>query len=639
MRFLGFAPRLAFAAAFVPAVRAAAVPVSVEGAAVTPETTPLPDVGEAIPNSNLIFLKPGADNERFKTWIQGLVADATTGEITIADIGATGGNDIAPTNTEGSVPDPVSTGAVTTSVAPVIEREINVEAADLSVISGNFDNALVELVKARPEVAGVVTHNDFEGRASFGVTTVSNTANANDDHGHGTHVGAIVAGATFGVAKKANLVAVKVCSANGKCTTLDILEGIFWAMSDAGSKPPGKYLANLSIGGSPDAAMDLAVQIAMDAGMPFAVAAGNNAVDACTVSPGRIPGAVTVAASGPQDLMANFSNFGACVDVVAPGVSILSASNAGDDAAATRSGTSMSSPFAAGVLALIAGQNSFTAQQLTNAVVQMATTDAVQNLTAGTPNVLLFNGGSPEANTASIIASTSGNGVSTATTDALTSAIATALTSTTDELTSTADALTSTADALTSTADALTSTADALTSTADALTSTADALTSTADALTSTADALTSTPDALTSTPDGLTSTDEALTSTADAPTSTPDALTSTPAALTSTADALTSTADALTSTADAPTSTTSTTNVATLNTDAPTSTTDVLTLTTDAPSSSTDAPTSTSDAPSSNTAGAFIQNVVLSEAESTTASQFSFRKILRYRRPIQFQT
>ncbi|OJA07748.1 hypothetical protein AZE42_08984 [Rhizopogon vesiculosus] len=211
-----------------------------------------------------------------------------------------------------------------------------------------------------------VTHSEFEGRASWGKTIPTNDVDE-DGNGHGTHCAGIIASRKYGVTKKANIIAVKVLGADGSGYMSDVVAGVAWTALTAGKKliaartelaATGKTkhkgsVANMSLGAGKSNALDTAVDRAVDSGLHFAVAAGNDNKDACNYSPAAAEKAVTVGASTLGDEFAYFSNYGTCVDVVAPGLSIISTYIGGEDANATLSGTSMAAPHTAGLLAYL----------------------------------------------------------------------------------------------------------------------------------------------------------------------------------------------------------------------------------------------------------------------------------------------
>lgn len=211
-----------------------------------------------------------------------------------------------------------------------------------------------------------IDHVEFEGRASWGKTIPRNDVDK-DGNGHGTHCAGTIASRKYGVAKKADVVAVKVLGSNGSGSMSDVVGGVLWAAEDAAKRAKDaaeelrltgktKYkgsVANMSLGGGKSKGLDDAVNAAVDSGLHFAVAAGNDNKDACDYSPAAAERAVTVGASTIGDQRAYFSNHGKCVDVFAPGLNILSTWNGGNQSTNTISGTSMASPHVCGLLAYL----------------------------------------------------------------------------------------------------------------------------------------------------------------------------------------------------------------------------------------------------------------------------------------------
>ena len=231
-----------------------------------------------------------------------------------------------------------------------------------------------------------ITHQDFDGRASYGWDFVDNDATAQDGNGHGTHVAGTIAGTTYGVAKKAKVVAVRVLDNAGAGTTSQVIAGIDWVTRHA-HKPA---VANLSLGGIHNAQLDAAVRNSIAAGVTYTVAAGNDGLSAGLYSPADVKEAITVGATDRTDARAAFSNFGPAVDLFAPGVSITSASYASDTGKATFSGTSMASPHAAGAAAVyLAGHPRATPAQVSAALVSGAVSGKVSGAGIGSPDKLL----------------------------------------------------------------------------------------------------------------------------------------------------------------------------------------------------------------------------------------------------------
>ena len=228
-------------------------------------------------------------------------------------------------------------------------------------------------------------HPDFTGRMSSGIDTVDGDMVAEDCNGHGTHVAGTVGGNNYGVAKKADLLAVRVLDCFGSGSFAGVIEGIDWVTRNVSAPAT----ANMSLGGGFNQAVNDAVEASVAAGITYAVAAGNDyGYNACNVSPASAPSALTVAASDINDNRAAFSNIGTCVDIIAPGVNITSAwLNGGTN---TISGTSMASPHVAGAATLYLGDNpSASPAQVESALESAAAVGQISNPGAGTPNLLL----------------------------------------------------------------------------------------------------------------------------------------------------------------------------------------------------------------------------------------------------------
>jgi len=229
------------------------------------------------------------------------------------------------------------------------------------------------------------THTQFGGRASNVFDALG--GNGADCNGHGTHVSGTVGGSTYGVAKSALLRGVRVLDCNGSGSTSGVISGVDWVTANHISPA----VANMSLGGGVSSALDTAVNNLSNSGVPIAVAAGNSNANACNSSPARAANAITVGSTTSTDARSSFSNFGTCVDLFAPGSSILSAWFSSNTATATLSGTSMASPHVAGVAALYKQANpSASATTVRNAIVNNATTNVITNVGTGSPNRLLY---------------------------------------------------------------------------------------------------------------------------------------------------------------------------------------------------------------------------------------------------------
>nr|WP_246258318.1 S8 family peptidase [Amycolatopsis anabasis] len=236
-----------------------------------------------------------------------------------------------------------------------------------------------------------LTHTEFGGRAKSGYDFVDNDADATDCNGHGTHVAGTVGGATYGLAKEAKLVAVRVLDCGGSGTYEGVIAGIDWVTQNA-AKPA---VANMSLGGGASSSVDDAVRRSIAAGVTYGLAAGNdNGANACNTSPARTPEAITVGSTTNTDARSSFSNIGTCLDIFAPGSGIKSAWIGGNTASNTISGTSMATPHVVGGAALyLAANPAATPQQVRDALVSAGTKNKVTNAGSGSPNVLLYTGG------------------------------------------------------------------------------------------------------------------------------------------------------------------------------------------------------------------------------------------------------
>ncbi|ELT91444.1 hypothetical protein CAPTEDRAFT_220467 [Capitella teleta] len=246
-----------------------------------------------------------------------------------------------------------------------------------------------------------IQHQDFESRAWYGMTADALLHEGNDDHnGHGTHVAGIAAGLRYGVAKKANIISVKVLDYEGMGSVSGVIQGIQWAVDREASKDSasrGRAVLNLSLGTSGVVhSLDTAIQAAISAGVNVVIAAGNDAADACSVSPGRVAAAISVGATTLADSVASFSNFGPCVNILAPGQDIISAYKGSTQMTQTLSGTSQAAPLVAGVVARhlssLTPGTSLSPARVLALISDTASTGRISLTSAqgATPNLLLY---------------------------------------------------------------------------------------------------------------------------------------------------------------------------------------------------------------------------------------------------------
>lgn len=235
-----------------------------------------------------------------------------------------------------------------------------------------------------------INHVEFEGRASNGYNAVGGAFT--DSVGHGTHVAGTIGSKTYGVAKKASLIAVKVF-AGEQGSTSTILDGYQWAVNDIRAKGrTNKAAINLSLGGSFSSAFNRAVTAAFNNGVVTVVAAGNENTDASGSSPASAPEAITVGAIERGNARAEYSNFGSILDVFAPGTNILSTWIGSTTATNTISGTSMATPHVVGLVLYLQALEGLTSPKaVADRIVALSTKNVVTDV-QGSPNRLAYNG-------------------------------------------------------------------------------------------------------------------------------------------------------------------------------------------------------------------------------------------------------
>jgi len=242
-----------------------------------------------------------------------------------------------------------------------------------------------------------IQHSDFNGRARVGANFVDNVET--DQNSHGTHCAGTAAGRTFGIAKGANLISVKVLGASGSGPTSGVIAGFNWVTQQHLSSGR-RSVASVSLGSTADGGKNAAVTASILRGVAYSIAAGNSNANACNFYPASTPLAVTVGSTtistfndGSYDDRSSFSNFGTCLDIFAPGSTITSSCINGPNSSCVKSGTSMACPHVSGMLAVIFGENpNWTPAQAEAELKRRAQQNLVYNAGAGSPNLLLYNG-------------------------------------------------------------------------------------------------------------------------------------------------------------------------------------------------------------------------------------------------------
>ncbi len=232
-------------------------------------------------------------------------------------------------------------------------------------------------------------HRDFAGRVVAGSTQVSDGRGTEDCNGHGTHVAGTIGGQTYGVAKAVRIVPIRVLSCRGSGSMFNVISGVNWMIEHHLAGVPA--VANLSLGGGRNTAMNQAVANAVLDGITMVVAAGNNNRDSSGYSPASEPSAVTVGATMSNDGRASYSNFGAGLDIFAPGSAITSTYYRSSTDLRSLSGTSMAAPHVAGAVALLLEESpTLTPAQVVTELSSYSTPDVVMNAGSGSVNRLLF---------------------------------------------------------------------------------------------------------------------------------------------------------------------------------------------------------------------------------------------------------
>jgi subtilisin family serine protease len=236
------------------------------------------------------------------------------------------------------------------------------------------------------------THWEFQGRASA-IYDFDREGYGVDCNGHGTHVAGTIGGQTFGVAKRVHLLGVRVMNCQGIGAWSDVIDGVNYVTWHH-TRPTQQgipALANMSLAGGENRAVEAAVRNSIRSGVTYVVAAGNSGSDAGDYSPAGLPEAITVGATDQSDVRASFSNFGSTLDIFAPGVSIPSAWIGNDLMIATATGTSMAAPHVSGVVALYLQTNrSASPATVRSVLVSTATSGVISNPGESSPNRLLF---------------------------------------------------------------------------------------------------------------------------------------------------------------------------------------------------------------------------------------------------------
>lgn len=257
------------------------------------------------------------------------------------------------------------------------------------------DAACGEGVEIHVQDTGVlIEHEDFDGRAEWGGDWT--LEGEFDGHGHGTHVASTAAGKNYGLARCAKIVACKVMTADGIGNLFGILGGLDHSAQAA--EEGKKVVINMSLGALWNPLLNEIADDVVRRGTILVAAAGNANEDACGTSPASAPLALCVGSTGGRDnatrasdIRSDFSNFGSCVDIFAPGGLIKAAWIGANDEYFVASGTSMACPHGAGVAAKYwSRHSSLSNMEVKDRIIGLAQVDLVRDAGAGSPNKLLY---------------------------------------------------------------------------------------------------------------------------------------------------------------------------------------------------------------------------------------------------------
>ena len=234
------------------------------------------------------------------------------------------------------------------------------------------------------------SHEEFTGRIEPGFNVIDDAYGTEDCAGHGTHTASLIGGTTYGVAKQVKLIPVRVLNCRaGNSSSATLYTAINWVIEHHQTGVPA--IINLSVGMSKSIAFNEAAQALIADGLIVVAAAGNQNRDACLYSPASEPSVISVGGTDRAALRASYSNYGACVDIFAPGSDLVGAWFGSTNIYRSSSGTSNAAPIVSGIVAMMLQDNpSLTQSQVEEQLKANATRDILFNIGAGSQNLLAY---------------------------------------------------------------------------------------------------------------------------------------------------------------------------------------------------------------------------------------------------------
>ena len=234
------------------------------------------------------------------------------------------------------------------------------------------------------------SHEEFTGRIEPGFNVIEDAYGTEDCAGHGTHTASLIGGTTYGVAKQVKLIPVRVLNCRaGNSSSATLYTAINWVIEHHQTGVPA--IINLSVGMSKSIAFNEAAQALIADGLIVVAAAGNQNRDACLYSPASEPSVISVGGIDRAALRASYSNYGACVDIFAPGSDLVGAWFGSTNIYRSSSGTSNAAPIVSGIVALMLQDNpSLTQSQVEEQLKTNATRDVLFNIGTGSQNLLAY---------------------------------------------------------------------------------------------------------------------------------------------------------------------------------------------------------------------------------------------------------